>query len=249
MSKRVVALVILILVCVSGCARLSPSAKPKYHTLPDGRSKHTERAQQLHTKALQLLCERNLDDAECVLREALAADVNFGPAHNTLGKLYFDKRDYFMAAWEFDHALETMPSRAEPHNNLGLVYETADRLDQAIEYYETAWSMDENHPEYLGNLVRARTRRGDPAFELQFLLQRLVEIDTRPAWVDWARGQLIFGKIDSEIKRSQEDNEIVPFQESPLETIDSEVAPPSARLRHVQPESDDRLLPPPSAEH
>ena len=41
--------------------------------------------------------------------------------------------DYYLAAWEFEFALKISPSTAEYHNNLGLVYEAADRLDDACQ--------------------------------------------------------------------------------------------------------------------
>jgi hypothetical protein len=50
--------------------------------------------------------------------------------------------------------------------------------------------MQPDNAEFLGNLARARVRRGDRGPEVRELLEQLVLRETRPAWSDWARQQL-----------------------------------------------------------
>ena len=73
--------------------------------------------------------------AEKYLRKAPAADVRFGPAHHSLGVLYFWQKKLYLAAWEFEYAARLMPDRYEPLNNLGLVYESVGKFAQAKSYY------------------------------------------------------------------------------------------------------------------
>lgn len=138
------------------------------------------------------MCDGDLCKAEQLLRDALVCEPSHGAIHNTLGKVYFQQRRYYLAAWEFEFAQKAMPDRPEPLNNMGMVYEAVDNFDQAIQYYEMAWASDGNNPEFLGNLVRARIRSGDRSTEVYELLKRLIEIEHRTQWVDWARGQLVF---------------------------------------------------------
>src|SRR5688572_25552238 len=85
-----------------GC---STNRRPKpldYQTVGRDLNRDTEFARKQNGKAVELIREGKLDEAEKVLREALAADVLFGPAHNNLGKVYFKQGKLYLAAWEFE---------------------------------------------------------------------------------------------------------------------------------------------------
>ena len=112
---------------------------------------------------MELISNCYIAEAEQCLHQSLLADVSFGPAHNTLGKLYFDQKKFYLAAWEFEYAMKTMPNRAEPVNNLGLVYEMVEQTDEAVVHYQKAVDLEPGNPQYVGNLIRARIRRGLPA--------------------------------------------------------------------------------------
>jgi tetratricopeptide (TPR) repeat protein len=124
------------------------------------------------------------------LQKALVADVNYGPAHNNLGQLYFLQRKFYLAAWEFESATKLMPECPEPQNNLGLVFEEVGKFDEAINCYRTALSLQSNNPEIIGNLARTLVRQEQFDEETRGLLEGLVSMDTRPEWVAWAREQL-----------------------------------------------------------
>jgi hypothetical protein len=109
--------------------------------------------------------------------------------------LYFAKDKLYLAAWEFEYARKLMPDNARAYNNLGLVYEQADRLEQAIEYFESAHRMDARNPEFIGNLARAYLTQDDRAPEARALLSDLILFDTRPEWVAWAREQVAIGNL------------------------------------------------------
>lgn len=159
----------------------------EYRTLPEQDDRQVERARALHAQALEQLDAGELDAAEALLRKALTADITFGPAHNTLGRVYFEQGKLYLAAWEFEYAVKTMPNHPEPKNNLGLVLETARQLDEAIDHYRQAHAMEPDNVEILGNLLRARLDRGDTGRDIQDLLRELILKDTRPDWLNWAR--------------------------------------------------------------
>lgn len=178
-------------VCIlAGCQAESP--RTRRLDSPGGHQAEPQRelAQAKHEQAVELIEAGQLQAAEQALREALEADVTFGPAHNNLGKVYFEQGKLYEAAWRFEYAIELMPDQPEPHNNLGLVMEAARRLDAAIEHYEQAHELAPENVEILGNLVRSRLRRGDRGDEVRRQLQDLVLKDTRPEWVAWAHEQL-----------------------------------------------------------
>ena len=188
-------LLLLCVVCVSGCKLFHREPTPKYQTVPASPQRDTKTSIKEHEKALKLLEDRlggpkMLAKAEEHLQKALVADVTYGPAHNSLGMLYFQQHQLYLAAWEFEYAARVMPGRVEPLNNLGLVLESGGKLDEAIDAYSQAFVIDSQNPHVLGNLARARLRKGDEFEQVRPLLEELVFYDSRPDWVGWAEEQL-----------------------------------------------------------
>ena len=181
--KPLFVLSILVGVFLTGCT-LDGS---NYHKVLATRQADTEAARAKNTAALKALELEDFEVAEDLLKDALAADVGFGPAHNNLGKVYYEQGKLYLAAWEFEYAIKLMPHHPEPRNNLALVLETVNRFDESISHYESALQLQPDNPELIGNLARAKLRRGDPPEEVKQLLMDLVLKDTRPEWVDWAR--------------------------------------------------------------
>ena len=187
-------LVALLILTGSGCAPWRNGDSTNYQTIHAEPNRDTKRARDLNDRALKGMALGKMEKVESLLTEALVADVEFGPAHNNLGKLYFDQHKLYLAAWEFEFAAGLMPERAEPLNNLGMVYEAAGRLDQAVEAYERAHALAQQDAEVLGNLIRARMMRGDSGPEIDMLLQSLIFVDSRADWVHWAHERLAFSE-------------------------------------------------------
>ena len=131
---------------------------------PDGNVVKTQvqrnrpQAKKLTAEASEHIEVGEYDVAAELLSRALAADRTYAKAHNNMGLVYFARNDLFRAALSFQEAMRFHPQCPAPLNNLGLTFETALRLDSAISYYQSAHELLPNDPEYLGNLVRARTR-------------------------------------------------------------------------------------------
>ncbi|MEM9412528.1 MAG: tetratricopeptide repeat protein [Planctomycetota bacterium] len=182
----------------------------QYQTVTDSGLKNTVLARTKNNRAIDLLCAGNLAPAEALLGEALIADVDFGPAHNSLGRVYYQQKKYYLAAWEFEYASQLMPGRAEPINNLGLVFEAVGRFEEAISSYAQAVNIDPQAPEYLGNLIRARLANGEKPFYMKREIEDLLLIDDRPEWVQWAKLQLLTDGTEKRIlldMKEQEQNQ------------------------------------------
>ena len=175
---------------IIGCGSGPRSSRPE-RRLNNDAARDADRARTENEAALELLARNMVQEAVARLRAAVAADPSFGAAHNNLGQVYFTQRDLYRAAVEFQLAARLLPDRPEPANNLGLVFEAAGKLDEAADGYAKAVALAPDDPQFLGNLARARVRRGQRADpETRRLLERLVLVETRPAWLEWSRRQL-----------------------------------------------------------
>jgi Tfp pilus assembly protein PilF len=183
-------LIILFALPTLGCSTAPRPAEDEYQTLGKNVGRETERARALNDRAAELINNGNYPDAQKLLKEALAADVMFGPAHNNLGKVYYTQKNLYLAAWEFTYAAKLMKHQPEPRNNLGLVFEASGKLDDAVSEYSEARKLEPENPQFLGNEARARVRRGERGPEVRELLDQIVSLDSRPAWLEWARDQL-----------------------------------------------------------
>ena len=181
------------LVLAAGCAANSgrATARRTYRTVQTDPLRETDVAKRYASQGLAHLDAGRLDEAEQAFREALAADVEHGPAHNNLGKVYYQQQDWYQAAWEFEYARKLMPNRPEPRNNLGLVLEQVGKLDDAVNHFREAVGLAPDNIRYRANLARALIRRGDRTEEVRVLLQQILDQDTRPQWLIWAKQQLI----------------------------------------------------------
>jgi Flp pilus assembly protein TadD len=191
MMQAISILVVLLITAGFGCSGAHPpAAAAGYNTLGRDSHRDTDRARSLNDRAADAIRHGNYAEGEKLLRAALVADVMFGPAHNNLGKVYFAQKNLYLAAWEFTYAAKLMNHQPEPRNNLGLVFEACGKLDEAVGEYTEARKLESDNAEFLGNEARARLRRGDHDAQVRELLDKLIAVDTRPAWLEWARQRL-----------------------------------------------------------
>jgi Tfp pilus assembly protein PilF len=181
---------VLLPLAFAGCASRPDAEDGGYETVRPDPRRDGDVAERHNAEAVRRMARGDYDGAERELKAALAADVMYGPAHNNLGKAYYHQGKLYLAAWEFQYAAKLMPGVPEPKNNLGLVFESAGKLDDAVAHYGEATRLAPDDVQFLGNLARARVRRGDQGLELRELLEQLVLRETRPDWADWARRQL-----------------------------------------------------------
>ncbi len=176
---------VVMAILLAGCATGAP------HESVVGPQKDTDLARKLTAQAVSDIDQNKWSEAQATLVKALDADVTFGPAHNNLGTVYLHVGNLYQAAWEFQYAAKLMPYQPEPRSNLGLTLEAAGKLDDAIDNYDQALKIEPDNPQFVGNAARARLRRGDKDAKIRELLSKLVCVDTRPQWVQWAREKLV----------------------------------------------------------
>jgi len=185
-------IVLVAMLAALGCARFHQKKSPtKYQTVSASGRHDTVTAKKKHSRALVLLEEKvDLAKVEQLLNDALVADVTYGPAHNSLGTLYYMQKKLYLAAWEFEYAAKLMPELAQPYNNLGLVYERVGKYEDAITHYSMALSREPHNSELIGNLVRTRMLDGDRGADIKQLLSDLALNHTQTRWQNWARDQV-----------------------------------------------------------
>jgi len=177
---------------IAGCAAPESSVQlSDYQTVERDTRHDSDTAARENEQALAQFEKGDLAAAEQTARQALVADVTFGPAHNTLGMIYYRQSQLYLAAWEFQYAIKLMPHQAEAHGNLGLVYEAGGKWDQAIDTYNDAIKLAPDNEQIIANLARAHLRRGDRGDDVRQLLEKVASTDDRPEWTQWAREQLV----------------------------------------------------------
>jgi tetratricopeptide (TPR) repeat protein len=179
-------------ILATGCAPWSDSQSTNYVTVAPDTSYDTKKARQDYTLGRKLL-DKHLQGKECdfvkaenYLKSSLAADVRFGPAHHSLGVLYFWQAKLYLAAWEFEYAARLMPDRFEPLNNLGLIYESTGKYEQAKSFFLLAREKSPHQSEVIANLARASFRNGETVNQMRPVLEDVLASDPRPEWRHWA---------------------------------------------------------------
>lgn len=188
MNRCIVAAVIGLAVA-TGCQGTG-QRQVQYQTVPEDPNRNTPSAREANARGLEFFDKSDPEEAEKALKEALAADMFYGPAHNNLGVVYFQQKRFYLAAWEFQYAAKLMPYSPEPRNNLGLVYEAVGRFDEAERWYDLAVRLEPDNPLLIGNLARTLVRAGRRDERTCQLLSDLVLKDEREEWVLWARERL-----------------------------------------------------------
>lgn len=180
---------IFIFFLVSGLSLCSCATNSGPYRHVDPKRRDTAMAERLTREAADRI-ETNPITAEKLLREALAEDPYYGPAHNNLGVLFIEQDRLYEAAAEFEWARKLMPGNPEPRLNLGLALEHGGRIDEAIQSYEAALALTPEHLDSLQALVRCQLRHN--RFDSQ-IADRLSIIAMRgtPEWSSWARQRLL----------------------------------------------------------
>jgi Flp pilus assembly protein TadD len=186
---------IRILLIAANCAALAAlvscgsSQNGPYAPMAEGR-RDTVRAQALTQQAAKVMDSEPLK-AESMLREALTADLYFGPAHNNLGVVLLRRGELYSAAGEFEWARKLMPGSADPRMNLALTLERAGRTDEALSAYLGALEVDPAHIQSIQALARLQVRSGRTDDQIKGHLEAIAMRGTTPRWRAWAQAQTL----------------------------------------------------------
>ncbi|MCH8342412.1 MAG: tetratricopeptide repeat protein [Planctomycetes bacterium] len=179
-------LLILASVCLlAGCAMRSGSP----YATPREVNRNSLRAQELTREAAELL-DHDPQKAEHLLREALTADLYYGPGHNNLGVMYLKQGQLYEAANEFEWARKLMPGHPDPRMNLALTLERAGRIEEALATYDTALEVYPNHLPTMQALCRCQLRHNRSDDRTGEMLKEIALRGETQQWRSWARQQL-----------------------------------------------------------
>jgi Tfp pilus assembly protein PilF len=168
---------------LSGCTSHRPASP---YTVGSEEARNPSKADQLNQKACDQLA-KDPKAAESLLRQALAADLYHGPAHNNLGTLLLQQGKLYEAAGEFEWAKKLLPGHPDPRLNLALTLEKAGRTDDAIANYKTALEVYPDHIQSMEALARLQVKSGRPDAETPHLLSEIAMRGETEQWREWAR--------------------------------------------------------------
>jgi Tfp pilus assembly protein PilF len=173
-----------VLAALVACASCRSTPTGPYNP-PSAAARDTHQAEQLNREAADLL-DTESAKAETILREALTADLFFGPAHNNLGVLFLKQHKLYEAASEFEWAKKLLPDCPDPRVNLALCLEQAGRVDDAIAAYETALQVNPSYLPAIEGIACLTLRSGKKDERLDAWLGEIAQRCDDAAWRDWA---------------------------------------------------------------
>lgn len=189
---RSAAWIALVLVAAAAAGCSTAKRTDPYAPVSEG-ARDTQKAIALNNEALPFMDKgdsSSMNNAEDLLRQALAADLYFGPAHNNLGVIYLQKGKLFEAAGEFEWARRLLPGHPDPRVNLAMTLESAGRSDDAMATYRTALEI---YPDYVAaaqGLARLQLKSGKADERTPALLRVVAMQGETEEWRDWAKGEL-----------------------------------------------------------
>ena len=180
-------LCIAVLACGIGC-RSNPSISP--YAEPADLQRQTSRAEALSREAANLIYADPVK-AEKLLREALVADLFYGPAHNNLGVLFLNAGKLYEAAHEFAWAGKLMPGHPDARVNLALTMEEAGKVEEALEGYNGALAVYPGYLPAIQGLARLTAHLGRNDERMRGWLEEISLRSEDEPWRNWARARLM----------------------------------------------------------
>lgn len=166
-------------------AACSSSGHGPYEPNSEG-DRNALQAQDLTKKAIDV-AERDPAKSEALLREALTADLYYGPAHNDLGVLYFRQKKLYEAANEFEWARKLMPGHPDPRLNLALTLERAGHVAEAFSAYDAALEVAPEYVPAMQAYARLAVKKGRRDEKVVALLKSIALRGEDAAWREWAQ--------------------------------------------------------------
>ena len=173
--------ILVAMATIAGCA--SPRSLGPYTPQTES-ARDTVKAQKLTQQAA---ATKDPAKAEALLREALTADLYYGPAHNNLGTVYLKQSKLYEAVGEYEWAKKLMPGLPEPRMNLALTLERAGRTDDALAGYQSALEVYPEHLPSLEALARLQIRTGKTDDRTRHALDEIALRGETDRWREWAR--------------------------------------------------------------
>jgi predicted TPR repeat methyltransferase len=147
--------------------------------------------------AVALLRDKQLDQAEPVLRQLLRRWPGQGDALQFLGILRHGRGFSEEGLALIEQAIVALPGEAGPLNNLGNVLVELQRFDEAVSAYRRCLALQPGWIDALNNLSTIHRRQGEYA-ESETLCRRALDSDPKfaQAWYNLSLALLEQGRID-----------------------------------------------------
>ena len=139
----------------------------------------------------QGIAAKEPDKAKQFFQRAIAADHLYGPAYTNLGIIYLKEGNYYEAAKAFDQAIKMMPNASSPRLYMGLVYEEAGELANALEQLTHALKLAPDSMEHLQALTRVLVKLEQIDTSTINHLKRIASQGTDVSWRTWAKGLIV----------------------------------------------------------
>ena len=155
------------------------------------RQQQQQRSMELYEQGLRLRSQSKPAQARKSLRQAVELDGRNGLAWLALGVVETGDGVFYEAAQAFDRAARLMPSRYEPHFNLGSIFESVRHYPRAIEQYEIASGLALGQLEVMENLARCYLKANQRLERARELIEQALRSAHRPEWIRWLNYQAI----------------------------------------------------------
>ena len=177
---------------------ISPMASTKQNATPRPLSGAARLAQQqMLQRAVLLLRDKKLDDAEPVLLSVLQRWPGQPDALHFLGVLEHTRGHSEAALTLIHQAILGLPGQAGPLNNLGNVLVETQRFDAAVDAYRSCLALKPDNIDALNNLATMLRKRGEHA-ESEALCRKALEVNPEfaQAWYNLSLTLLEQGRVD-----------------------------------------------------
>lgn len=182
--KRPLLILLIALTAGAGCQSGTPGPYAEQSAL----KRDTARAQELSQRAADLI-HSDPAEAERLLREALAHDLHFGPAHNNLGVIFLAQGRLYEASSEFEWARKLMPGQPDPRINLAIALERSGQIEDAIMAYEAVLEIRPELDIAMIGLAATQLKHRRANEQTAELLGRIARNGKNPAVTEWALSQ------------------------------------------------------------
>lgn len=149
-------------------------------------------AQALFTQALEAQRTGETERALALLQQTIALDPTLTGALNSLGNLYYQRKQYHQALAMYHKALEVDPAYGKARNNLGNTYLQLAMHDQAIVELEHALRTESESGLAYYNLACVYARTGESNKAAHYLRQA---IQREPDAKQWAQTDTDFTQV------------------------------------------------------
>ena len=195
-------LLAIILASITGCL---PVTTAPNHVVVDGVPESRRLAKEFNQGAIDCIKAGELDNAREFLSSAIESDDKFGPAYNTLGiyHLSTSPRNLEKAAQAFHTASSLMEDNSAPLFHLGNTWEFKGAWKKAIAEYDKVLMRKPDHYPSYSCKARALVKLGTCSQTMVQMLKRVIKIDPRKSWQQWAELELIRIKAKIQSKRAE----------------------------------------------